>query len=178
MAGPYTIARPYAEAIFELAQEQGRFEEWESELALLAAISEDATMGRLLQNPRLDPERKEAIFFGIVGDRLEESAHRLLKALFANDRVQFLPAILELFQELRREAEGEVRAEVVSAYPLAPETKEAITAALEHRLGKRVYMESRVDSSLIAGLVIRAGDWTIDGSVQGGLEQLRQELTA
>jgi F-type H+-transporting ATPase subunit delta len=92
--------------------------------------------------------------------------------------VGYLPAILELFQNMRREAEGEIRAEVRSAYSLDEKTESAIAQALERKFGKRVSVASRVDEDLMGGLVIQAGDLVIDGSVKGGLEQLRNRLKA
>lgn len=178
MADAYTIARPYAEAVFEQAQESGRVGEWEQELSLLAAIAADEAMEQLLDNPRVDEERKHSVFTGVAGDRLSDGGKRLLGLLFANQRVAYLPAILDLYQEMRRKAEGEIRAEVRSAFPLEENTESAIAQALEKKLGKRISVESRVDEQLMGGLVIQAGDLVIDGSVQGGLEQLRNRLKA
>ena len=178
MADAYTIARPYAEAVYEQAQEMGRVGEWESELSLLAAIAADEAMERLLENPRVDEERKRSVFTGVAGDRLSDGGKRLLDLLFANQRVAILPAALELFQEMRRKAEGEVRAEVRSAYALEEQTESAIAQALEKKFGKRVSVVSHVDEELMGGLVIQAGDLVIDGSVRGGLQQLRNRLKA
>jgi len=178
MADAHTIARPYAEAIFELAEEHGSFQDWEDTLALMAAISSDDHMERLLTNPRVPQERKDKVFREVAGDRLGSEAGRLLDTLFANDRVAVLPEILEIYQELRRSAEGEVHAVVTAAQALSADKEQAIADRLQKRLGRKVTVESRVDESLMAGLVIRAGDLVIDGSVRGGLEQLRNQLKA
>lgn len=178
MADAYTIARPYAEAVYDQAKETGRVGEWESELSLLATIADDEAMERLLENPQVDEDRKHAVITGVAGEWLSDGGKRLLNLLFANQRVAFLPAILELYQEMRRKAEGEVRAEVRSAYPLEEQTESAIAQALEKKFGKRVSVVSRVDEDLMGGLVIQAGDLVIDGSVRGGLQQLRNRLKA
>ncbi|HKJ76257.1 MAG TPA: F0F1 ATP synthase subunit delta [Gammaproteobacteria bacterium] len=178
MADAYTIARPYAEAIFELAQSKGTYAEWGDTLTLLAAMAEDPGMKRVLGNPKVGRERQEEIFRSVAGDRMDQGASRLLDTLFKNDRVAFLPDILEIYQELRRSAEGEVHAEVTTAAPLDEAAEKAIATQLEKRFGKKVSVESRVDESLMAGVVIRAGDLVIDGSVRGGLEQLRNQLKA
>ena len=178
MADVHTIARPYAEAVFELARDRGTLGDWEGLLEVLAAIAADPAMERLLTNPRIPAARKEEVFRSVAGDRLGSEGVRLLAALFANDRVELLPDILESFRDLRREAEGEVHAVVTSAEALSPELERAIADRLGERLGKRVSVESRVDEGLLAGMVIRAGDLVIDGSVRGGLEQLRNQLKA
>lgn len=178
MADAHTIARPYAEAVFELAEEHGTFQDWEDTLALLAAISSDERMEKLLTNPRVPQERKEQMFREVAGDRLGTEAGRLLDTLFANDRVAVLPEIHEIYQDRRRSAEGEVHAVITAAQALSAEQEQAIADRLEKRLGQKVTVESQVDESLMAGLVIRAGDLVIDGSVRGGLEQLRNQLKA
>lgn len=178
MADAYTIARPYAEAVYEQAQESGRVGEWEQELSLLAAIAADEAMERLLENPRVEEERKHATFTGVAGDKLSDGGKRLLSLLFTNQRVAYLPAMLEQFQDMRRKAEGEVRAEVRTAFPLEEKTESAIAQALEKKFGQRISVESRVDEELMGGLVIQAGDLVIDGSVKGGLQQLRNRLKA
>lgn len=178
MADAHTIARPYAEAVFELAEEHGTFQDWEDTLALMAAISSDERMEKLLTNPRVPQERKEQMFREVAGDRLGTEAGRLLDTLFANDRVAVLPEIHEIYQDRRRSAEGEVHAVITAAQALSAEQEQAIADRLEKRLGQKVTVESQVDESLMAGLVIRAGDLVIDGSVRGGLEQLRNQLKA
>lgn len=178
MADAHTIARPYAEAVFEVAQEHGSYQEWEDTLDLMAAISSDESMEKLLHNPRVPQERKEEVFRGAASDRLGTEAGRLLDTLFANDRVAVLPEILEIYRGLRRSAEGEVHAVVTAAAELSAEKEQAIADRLQKRLGQKVTVESQVDESLMAGLVIRAGDLVIDGSVRGGLEQLRNQLKA
>ncbi|HKL77427.1 MAG TPA: F0F1 ATP synthase subunit delta [Gammaproteobacteria bacterium] len=178
MADAHTIARPYAEAIFEVAQAHGNLEQWEETLALLAAVSEDERMQDLLASPKVPEAKQKEVFRGVAGDRLGPEAGRLLDTLFANDRVAFLPDILEHYQALRRSAEGEVHAVVTAASPLTEDMEKAIADRMEKRLGKKVSVESRVDESLMAGMVIRAGDLVIDGSVRGGLEQLRNQLKA
>ncbi len=178
MADVHTIARPYAEAVFGLARDSGTLKEWEETLELMAAIARDPAMERLLGSPRVTGERREAVFRAVAGDRLGAEADRLLALLFANDRVEVLPDILEIFRELRRRAEDEVHAVVTAAQPLSGELERTIAERLGKRLGKKVTVESRVDEGLLAGMVIRAGDLVIDGSVQGGLEQLRNQLRA
>ncbi|MEF8792303.1 F0F1 ATP synthase subunit delta [Thiohalorhabdus sp.] len=178
MADAYTIARPYAEAVFELAKDHGTFQEWEEALPLMAAISSDERMEKLLTNPRVPQERKEQLFREVAGERMDKEAARLLDTLFANDRVAVLPEIHEIYQALRRSAQGEVHAVITAAQALSAEQQQTIADRLERRLGQKVTVESQVDQSLMAGLVIRAGDLVIDGSVRGGLEQLRNQLKA
>lgn len=178
MADAHTIARPYAEAVFELAKDRGELEQWEQTLSLMARIASDEGMERLLSDPRVPQERQAKVFREVAGDQLGKEADRFLETLFANDRLTYLPDIYEIFRELRREAEGEVHAVVTSAVPLSEAQQATVISRLKERFGQEVTLETKVDESLLGGMVIRAGDLVIDGSVRGGLEQLRNHLQA
>lgn len=178
MADAHTIARPYAEAVFELARDRGELEQWDQTLSLLARIATDEEMERLLGDPRISEDHMAKVFREVAGGQLGKEADRFLDTLFANDRVAYLPDILEIFRELRREAEGEIHAVVTSAVPLSEEQEATVIARLKERFGQQVTLETEVDESLLGGMVVRAGDLVIDGSVRGGLEQLRNHLQA
>lgn len=178
MADADTTARPYAEALFNLARGKGTLQEWEESLSLLAAIAGDGAMQRYLRNPRIPQARKEAVFENIAGDELGEEGKRFLAILFENDRVAVLPEVLEQYREQRQKAEGELHAVVTAATELSNDLESTLKQKLEKRFGKKVTVEARVDESLLGGLVVRAGDQVIDGSIRGGLKQLRNHLKA
>ena len=178
MADAENIARPYADAIFNVARENGALKDWEQRLELMAQIAEDDAMQRFLGDPRASQEQKEAVFQNVAGDALGDEGNRMLDVLFENDRISVLPHVLEQYRQLRQEAEGEVHAVVSTAAELSDDQKSALTEKLEKRFGKKVTVEARVDENLLGGMVIRAGDQVIDGSIRGGLDQLRNQLKA
>ncbi len=177
MAEKRTIARPYAQAVFDLAQKQQDLAKWSGVLALLATIAGDARMQSLINNPKVSDEQLRGIFFEIGGDQLDQQGKALVEVLIENRRLDTLPEIAELYEDYRAEAEKLVQAEVISAFPVSDEQQSAIAEALQRRLGREVSITGKTDPALIGGAIIRAGDLVIDGSVTGHLDRLSQTLS-
>ena len=166
------IARPYAQAIFDLAKEQDNLSGWESMLDLLAAVAEDKQLQKLIHDPRVSDNDLESLMLGVCGDRLNPEATNLVKLLIKNGRVPALPEISSNYAEQKAEAERVVEAKMVTASQIDASQQQAFIDALENKLGRTVKLEFDVDDALIGGAVIRAGDWVVDGSVRAQLEQL------
>jgi F-type H+-transporting ATPase subunit delta len=176
MAELITIARPYAKAAFEYALEKGALAEWSNKLAYAAAVSSNETMAELLDAPQFTSEEKAEIFVSVCEGSIDEAGKNYIFQLAQNKRVLVLPEIYTLFAALVAEEEKTVDVTVKSAYELTEEQSQKITAALKQRLGREVILESEVDSSLIGGLIIRAGDMVIDGSTRGKIAKLDQAV--
>jgi F-type H+-transporting ATPase subunit delta len=172
-----TLARPYAEAVFRLARERNNLAQWSAMLKLASAVARDPQMSRLIDNPRVPRERFVEFFLDVCGKKLDQDGANFIRLLAENRRIQLLPEIAALFEALRAEAETRVEVEVVSAAGVAPEQLQAIAAALKARLGRDVSLATRLDPALVGGIVIRAGDLVIDGSVRGKLDALATHLT-
>ena len=175
MAEKTTIARPYAEAVFELAKEKGDLNGWSEKLGILAAIASNGDMAKVIANPELK-ESVAALFADIAGDKLGTEGQNMVKLCAENGRLDVLPEIAEIYEELKAEEQSSVVAEVTSAYALSDEQKSSIAAALKKRLDREVSIVDKVDESLIGGVVIRAGDLVIDGSAIRRLETLGNKL--
>jgi len=177
MAGDLTtVARPYAEAVFDRAKETGQLETWSGALALLAAAAADPQVARQIANPNVPRERIRDLLIEVCGESLPTEAANLVRLLSDNGRLAAIPEIAELF-EARREADRGVRQVVVrSAYPLGEDEREAIAAAMARRLGAEVELTVEEDPDLIGGVEIRAGDLVIDDSVRGKLKQIAHAL--
>ena len=171
-----TAARPYARAAFEFADERAAVAQWSATLAALAAIVADETVARLVRDPRLSAPRVADLINGALGDVLDAppSAHvcNFVRLLADNRRLALAAPLAELFEEYRAAAEQRVSAEIVSAFALDQAQQDSIREALSRRLGKSVDVACRVDASLLAGAVVRAGDWVIDGSLKSRLAKL------
>ncbi|HEX2237436.1 MAG TPA: F0F1 ATP synthase subunit delta [Gammaproteobacteria bacterium] len=172
-----TLARPYASAAFELAKEQQQFDHWSQMLAFMAAVAHDGTLRAVLDSPRLSEAQAAELFISICQERIDEQGRNFIKLLAENRRLTLLPEITALFEFMRREAEGKIDAEVVSAKEISQAQMEAITQALKARLGREVNVTARTDASLLGGAIIRAGDLVIDGSIRGRLNQLSTALS-
>ena len=173
MAGDITtIARPYAEAVFERAKQTGQLDAWSQALALLASVASDSQVAPQIANPNVPRERIRDLLIQVGGDDLPGEAANLVRLLADNGRLAAIPEIATLF-EARREADQGVRQVLVrSAFPLGEDDRQAITEAMARRLGAQVELAVEEDPALIGGVEIRAGDLVIDDSVRGKLKQL------
>lgn len=171
-----TIARPYAEAVFACAQASKSLDKWSDMLGLLAEIVPDPRVASLISNPKIDRETLSRLMLDIGGERLDSEGQNLVRVLVKNQRLNFIPEVAELYEGLKNESMGSLEVQIQSPYPIDPAQQEQLAKALEKRLQREIKISSEQDPSLIGGLRIRAGDFTIDGSVQGQLHQLATEL--
>lgn len=171
-----SLARPYAQAAFLLAQERGALQKWSRMLATAAAVARDETMRRLVTDPRVSRADAAQQFLRVCGDALDPEAANFIRLLADNRRLDLLPEIAALFEERRSEAEGQLEASVTTAFPLKEEQTRAIEQAMKRRFGRDIRLRVAVDRSLLGGIVIRAGDLVIDGSARGRLGQLASKL--
>jgi F-type H+-transporting ATPase subunit delta len=173
-----TIARPYAKAAFEYARDAKAFAEWSRGLQLAAEIVGDPRVAALIKNPELTAAEIADFVTGVAGDKLNAGMQNFVRVLAANRRLLLLPEIAAHYEVFRAQVENTVDVEVVSAVKLDAAQAEKLSAAINARLNRRVNMHNTVDATLLGGAVIRAGDLVIDGSLKGGLERLRTDLTS
>ena len=176
MADNTTSARPYARAVYTLATETSTVDSWGEALALMAAVAADESMQDVLDKPQLSKEQKGELMLKVLSDRINQQQQNLVKLLAENGRLPALPEVADQFESFRAEAEGKVEAEVISAFDLTSEQQQAITTTLKSKLGRDVSITTRTDESLIGGVVIKAGDTIIDGSLKSQLESLAFSL--
>ena len=172
MAERITIARPYAKAVFQLAQQAGRLPQWSTALRVCAEIVADPRVHALLTHPGVSAAELVELVTGVAGAQLDEQARNLIATLAANRRLSYLPEIAARYEQLRADAESTVEVTVTSAVELSAEQRAAYTTALSRRLGRQVRLHCQTDPSLLGGAVVRADDLVIDGSVRAGLGQL------
>ena len=177
MAGDATtIARPYAEAVFQRALETGQLGAWSEMLALLAAAVQEQALARLLTSPELSRTQKAELMLEIGAERLSGEGRNLVRLLARNGRLAVLPEIAALYEQRKAEHEGTVEVDLTTAYPLKPAQEQVLAEALKAKLGREVRIQAHEDPALIGGFRLRAGDMVIDGSVAGQLDQLAHEL--
>ncbi|GIX31646.1 MAG: ATP synthase subunit delta [Porticoccaceae bacterium] len=176
MADPRTLARPYAKAIYRLAVEQGSLERWEAALELLARLVEEPRVARYLASPAHGSREQAATLAELAGEYLDEPARNLLELLAEYRRLPLLPEVLAQFRALKAERDQTLEVELVSATELGEEQCRKIEQALERRFARRVRSVRRTDPFLLGGVLIRAGDTVIDGTLRGRLKKLAQAL--
>lgn len=171
MADFSTIARPYAKAVFELARDSGKFDAWSGRLEFWAALVAHPDMASRLEAPGFTYQDR-AQMIEQVDDQMDDESRSFIRLLAENNRLGLMGDIRENFEVLRAEEEGEIEANVTTAFPLTDAQRQSIVDALGKRLDRKVRLVESVDEALIGGAVIRAGDLVIDGSLKGRVETL------
>jgi len=170
-----TVARPYARAAFEFAASNKNIEAWSTMLSFVSEVAQDAAMANILTRDKAPQELAE-LFLNICADQLDENGQNFIKVLAENGRLSVLPRVTQLFAELETEYNKEVEADVVSAYALTKTQQNELSKSLEKRLARKVNLNCSIDKTLIAGMVITAGDLVIDSTASGQLTRLSNTL--
>jgi len=177
MAGDsITIARPYAEAAFDVARGQKALDAWSEVLGLLGAIAADPQIQAQVGNPNLPSDALRDLVFSVAGDGLTQEMQNLVRLLAHNKRLAVLPEIARLFDDMKTAAEGLRHIEIFSPFAVSAADQKALAKRLKSHFGSEVELTVEKDPNLIGGIKIRAGDVVIDGSVRGKLQQLSNEL--
>jgi F-type H+-transporting ATPase subunit delta len=176
MAEKMTLARPYAKAIFMLAEDAQTRQTWSDNLHVLAALVSNQEVAPLLHDPRVSHDQLFDLMQSLVGGQLGVEGLNLVRLLIQNKRLDLVPLIAEQYEILRTEHEGLADVDVTAAAPLSAHQLDNLADALTRRLGRRVRLHTHIDESLIGGFVIRTGDLVIDGSVKDRLSRLSSAL--
>lgn len=177
MAELVTVARPYAEAAFRLAVENQQLQHWSDMLGLIEALVRDEQIASRIGDPNVDDHALQSLILGILGDRLDGTGRNLVQVLVQNGRLELVPHIREMFDELKREHEGVLEAKIISAQPVDDEQIKPLLSALERKYGRKVSAQVEVDPELIGGARILVGDKVIDATVRGRLDAMAAALT-
>ena len=171
MAG---LAERYAAALYELADEGKALDRVAGDLRALAkSIVDSADLLRMIRSPVLDRRDQgramKAVLEAMGADALTQ---KFLGLVAQNRRLFALPAMIRAYLATLAHRRGEIAAEVASAAALTPAQQEAVTSALRQAMGAKVTVETRVDPSLLGGLVVRVGSRMVDSSLKTKLQKL------
>jgi len=171
-----TLARPYGQAAYRQAEREGEVDAWSEGLGLLAAVTGDPDLARLLADPRVPADRVTELVLDVCGGGLSATMTNFVRVLGEGRRLGLGPEIARLFEVERRRRAGRSAVEIVSAYALEAAQVRMLADAIGRRLGRDLTLTTSVDESLIGGVVIRVGDSVIDASLAGRLRELAQDL--
>lgn len=180
MSEAVTIARPYAKAVFEYALEKDELKLWSLVLKNLGMVICNNTAREFITNPNID-ETDQVEFllsFSKDADKLNEFVKNFLTLLTQNKRLLLLPEIYQRYEILRSEYEKKLNVQIISFAPLDDSQQQQLVNSLEKKLKRQITLSIKVNPELLGGLVVKAGDLVIDGSVQGQLDKLARTLAA
>lgn len=170
------VARVYAAALYEAAEEEGRVEAVRRDLsAFVGAVEASPELGQLLVAEEISDGQKKLVLLELTegGDELMRN---LLRILVDKSRESALAEILSAYVGLVEQAAGLVHVEVTSAVPLTPLLQEALKKRIESSLAKTVALTMTVDEDLLGGLKLQVGGMVADATVHHRLEKLRELL--
>jgi len=176
MAEPVTIARPYAEAVFKLANESNALAAWSDAIANIDGVVADSRVQVCISDPKVSAQQLEGLVLGVVGDKLSGDARNFVQVLVQNGRLDLMPLIRSHFEALKREREGMLEARIISAIPMSDAQVKTLVAQLEAKYQRKVTAQVETDASLIGGVKIVVGDKVIDGTVRGKLDAMAASL--
>lgn len=180
MAENIAIARPYAQAAFELARDAGQLDAWSDALAAAATVVTDPQVKALIGSPSAEASKLVALIADIAGKASAgvpaDKLSNLLSLLSENRRLAALPEISSAFDALKAETENRVEVTLTAASPVDEAQQARIIEALKKRFGRDVSLSFELDETLIGGARLQADDLVIDGSVRAGLNKLASAL--
>ena len=172
-----TVAKSYAETLFELADRNGDLESYGAAMETVASLLEEDPKFRLfLETPRIDDEdRKEVVRTAFAG-AIPKHVLNFVLVTIDKRRQRLLRTIATQYHELLDERMGREHVQVTVARPVDDATRQVITDRLSAVLGKSAIPHVRVQPEILGGLVVRTGDTIYDGSVRKRLDGLRRRL--
>tara|TARA_B110000444_G_C18829136_1_gene592113 strand:+ start:298 stop:834 length:537 start_codon:yes stop_codon:yes gene_type:complete len=176
MAELSTLARPYAKAAFEYAVDAKDLQGWSDSLKTVAAVCQNDKVVSMLNSPSITLVQQAKRTIEICGNEINLKTQGFISVLAENKRLKLLPQISKQFETLKANREKTIEVSVVSAVELNDIQKNTLASALSAKLEREVNMQVSVDTALIGGAIIRAGDTVIDGSICGRLTTLAQAL--
>lgn len=177
MAELATLARPYAEALFQVAA-SGDLKQATEQIDALAAVAGNAQLRQFAEAPSAGAEQVFDVITSVVKVPLNDASKNLLRTVIDNGRLSVLPEIAAQFRALVNARSGVSDATVYSAFAIDPAQLAELSASLEKRFGRKLNATVQIEPELIGGVRVVVGDEVLDTSVKARLQQMRAALTA
>lgn len=174
MAGKVNAQR-YSQAVFQFAEEKGELDRWQSDLNEITRLSEDVNVAAVLKDYKLSSEAKAGLLSKLLGD-INPLAMNLIRLLLARDSISMIGSISNKYNHLLDIRRGIERGEVITAVPLSDEDKTKLEERLSNIMDKKVFVQTKVDPSLLGGIVVKIGGKLLDGSTHSRLEALKSSI--
>ncbi|AWZ49305.1 F0F1 ATP synthase subunit delta [Hathewaya limosa] len=171
------LDRRYAEALYEVAEEKGKVDEYLEDLRIIVDMfKNDENFIKVIKHPRISTSRKRELFTTIFKDKIDDELLSFLLILINKGRILYLEEKLKEMEKIHLERHNTLIAEVKTAVPLTEEEKNKLVEKLEKKYDKKVLLDDSIEKKLIGGVYVRVGDDVIDGTIKHKLEELKKRI--
>lgn len=170
------IGRRYAEAIFAIAREQNTIDRTLDDVQGIASLYSKRTLAYLLNEPKVPLKRKEQAIRQALASKVLPTSLNLALLVVQRQLVEAMPNIARELEQLVLDYKNQAVAQVTTAAPMDEQQLSRVQQALEHRTGKTILMQTKVQPEILGGVIARVGDQVIDGSIRHRLTVLKQQL--
>jgi F-type H+-transporting ATPase subunit delta len=170
------IARRYAGAIFEIAQKQNTLDRSLDDVQGIAQVFANRKLSYLLREPKVSAQRKETALRQTLAPKVLPTSLNLALLIVQRGLVEIMKNVATEFENLVLDSRNQAIAEVTTAAQIDEAQGAVVKKALEDTTGKSIMLQTRVDPSILGGVIARVGDQIIDGSVRNRLHVLQQQL--
>jgi F-type H+-transporting ATPase subunit delta len=177
MAEIATVARPYAEALFRVAQ-SGDMAAWSEVVSELTQLGANTDVQDFASNPNVTHAQLADTIAALVKSPLTGEAKNFIAMLIENRRMTLLPEIGAQFMVLKNAQEGAADAHIQSAFEMSQAQVAELMTSLEKKFGRKLNPSVVVDPALIGGVRVVVGDEVLDTSVRARLQQMHVALAS
>jgi len=176
-----TIAKPYAQAIFEIAEKSNSVKEWSDFLITASAILADKSTKTFIASPSKNKDQKfdliSALVTRMTSKDLSKNESAFMKLILSNDRSSSISSISHAFESAVSNANKSKNFKVISAFELSSDEKKTIVEELTSKHKTAVSIETEVDMTLKGGVIIKEGDKVVDTSIKAKVDALGVALS-
>ncbi len=172
------IAKKYAKALFEITFDEKKYDAVGDELLFILKCLEDEPMlYQVLRNPLVVTSEKKKILDSIFKENISQEVLNFLHIIIDKKREKHIESIVEEYMALTNDVKNIMEAVVITAVPLSDEMSVKLQEILSKSSGKNVRLKNKVDTEIIGGVFVKAGDKVIDGTIKGRLEQMKEQMS-
>lgn len=171
------LDRRYALALYEVAERNGKVEEYIKELKDVAnLIKNNKEFSEVVRHPEITTAKKKKIFKEVFKDKIDEYLMSFLLILIEKDRILYLQEKIKQMEKIHLEKQNIVVAHVKTVIPLNEEERKMLSEKLQVKYNKKILLKTEIDRDLIGGVYVRVGDDVIDGSIKNKFEEFKKEI--
>ncbi|MCR6516394.1 MAG: F0F1 ATP synthase subunit delta [Clostridium sp.] len=168
------LDRRYAKALYEVAEEKGKVEEYLRDLREICdLIDSNEELKKLVDYPQVSTKKKKKIMIKLLKGQIDEELLSFILILIEKGRIHYIREKLNQMELIHLEKQNIVTALVKSVIPLSEDQSSKLKANLEKKFNKNVILEYEIDKSILGGLYVRVGNEVIDGSIKSKLEEMK-----